>query len=366
MMCKKYVVRVNENNNIFDVKTDVNQCSFQDMKAIYNKTKEYVKSGIVSLILICNNVESVVYSKQIHPQKDKVDEVIDSLVENLEWLLTYKENANEVMSAIDMSRDAHLKKIELYSDDFNFTETDTKNSIFDELQEILALRRKIKYSKLLVDTIANQINLKRVKDVIINSRNIIQEKPSVNVSPSKVDILEKEVIKDVFDIEGINKIKQLKRDNDKIILLNNSITPIKKVSQDSTAITKPKENPTSNESINQSNSTMESVPEIDTVQEEVLYKGNSYKKLKDCKIAFKRDILENFKSLTPQLKSKYNYISKIGDKIYGYIFKQEYKGMALVEKLSKFTDSTINKKNKEYNKVLVVNGELYCLSKGIS
>ena len=148
-----------------------------------------------------------------------------------------------------------------------------------------------------------------------------------------MNILEKEVIKDVFEIESINKIKQIKRDNDKVILLNNSITPIKK---------------------------------IDSVTEEVIYKGNSYKKLKDCKIMLKKEVLNNFKVLTPQLKRKYNYISKVGGKIYGCLYKAKYNNMALVEIIPNFSEATIVKKNKEYNRVEIVDGKLYCLSEGIS
>ena len=55
--------------------------------------------------------------------------MIDSLIDNLNWLLTYKENADEVMSAIDISRDAHLKKVELYGEDINWTTVDNFNKL---------------------------------------------------------------------------------------------------------------------------------------------------------------------------------------------------------------------------------------------
>lgn len=369
-MEKKYIVRVNEDGKVFEVKTNVDKHSFTEMKQVYNNTKESIKSGTITLLSITDNLEKIVYSKTIEPKKDKIDQVIDSLIENLNWLITYKENASEVMSAIDMSRDAHLKKIELYSDNFNFSEVDTKNSIFDELQEILSLRRKIKYSKLLVDTITNKVNLEKIKTVLINSREFVQEKPSVNVSPSTVDILEKEVIRDVFEIEDMNKIKQLKKENDKIILLNNSITPIKKINiscdlknDDST---KEDSKYTSNETTSNAIISNDEFKEIEeSLEEEILYKGNSYKKLKDCKILLKKDLLDNFKSVTPQIKSKYNYITKIGEDVYGYVYKQKYKDMALVEVITNFSKATVKRKNKEYNQVEIVDGKLYCLSKGI-
>ena len=343
-MEKTYIVRVNKDDNVFDVKTDADTHSFKEMKDVYNKTKDTIKSGTVTLLSINNdNTESVIYSKNVQ-QKEKIDEVLDTLIDNLNWLLTYKENADEVMSAIDISRDAHLKKVELYGEDINCANADSKENIFDELQEILSLRRRIKYSKLLVENITNQIDLSKLKNLLINCRSVVKEKPSVNVSMSSVNILEKESIKDIFNLEDINKIKLLKKKNDKIILLNNSITPVKKVGVND-------KNSSKNQSIN---------------LKKVLHKGNSYKKLKGNKIIWKKDIIDDYKTLTPELKRKYNYIVKIDDKIYGYLYKKEYEGRALVETHKSFTDSVLAKKREEFSKVKIVDGKLYCLSEGIS
>lgn len=351
-MRKTYVVRVNRDNDIFDVKTDADTHSFKEMKDIYNKTKDTIKSGTVTLLSINDdNTENLIYSKNVQ-RKEKIDEVIDSLIDNLNWLLTYKENADEVMSAIDISRDAHLKKVELYGEDINCTNIESKESIFDELQEILSLRRKIKYSKLLVENITNRVDLSNLKNILTNCRDVVKEKPSVNVSTSSVNILEKETIKDVFDLEDINKIKLLKKKNDKIILLNNSITPIKKVN-------------TNNENKENKDKDKKTIKSDECI-EEVLHEGNSYKKIKGNKILFKKSIINNYKSITPELKRKYNYIVKIDGKVYGYLYKKEYNGMALVETHTNFTDSTLTKKLKEFSEVKIVDGKLYCLSEGIS
>ena len=346
-MGKTYIVRVDRDNNVFDVKTDADAHSFKEMKDVYNKAKDTIKSGTVTLLSINNdNTENVIYSKNVQ-QKEKIDEVLDTLIDNLNWLLAYKENADDVMSAIDISRDAHLKKVELYGEDINCANADSKENIFDELQEILSLRRRIKYSKLLVENITNQIDLSKLKNLLINCRSVVKEKPSVNVSTSSINVLEKEEIKDIFNLEDIDKIKLIKKKNDKIILLNNSVTPIKKVDTNSK---------------NKNNKVVKS----DKCIEEVLYKGNSYKKLKDNKIMFKKDVIENYKSITTELKKKYNYIARIDGKVYGYLYKKEYEGMALVETLTHFTNSTLTKKRKKFSEVKIVDGKLYCLSEGIS
>ena len=87
--------------------------------------------------------------------------------------------------------------------------------------------------------------------------------------------------------------------------------------------------------------------------------------IKGDKIALKKSIINNFEGITDKLKSQYNYITEIQGNVYGYMYKKEYEGMALVEVHKNFTNETIIKKNKEFSEIKVVDGKLYCLEKGV-
>ena len=223
-----YIVKVIIDDMEMVVKTDRDSTSYSEMKELYDKTKQKIsntRNGSVILVGVNEDGYTTIYSKSIE-KKEEIDIVISNLIENINWLLEYSNKADEMIVSMDMTKDMFLKKIELFEDYTIDNEEEVlqlKANLFDELQDILTLRRRVKYNSILSKKIASKLNLKNILKAIDNSIKEMTKNTSVNVTPNTI-VKHKELeVKDFFTLDTVNKISQLKKECDKVLITEDKL-----------------------------------------------------------------------------------------------------------------------------------------------
>lgn len=229
-----YMVKVVMDDKEAFVKTHRNTTSYSEMKELYDITKEKITDGNVLLIGINSTGYTTLHSKYT-TKEEEIDLVVSSLIKNIKWLIEYNNKSQELFGSMNMSRDMFLKNVELfdfYEKDNELENLKLKENIFDKLKEILVLRRKVKYSNILVNKISSRLNLNRILTVLEKSIEAASENSSVNISPSAIEKQSEHDIEDFFSLETINKLSEIRNQNDKILVTENKVIGYRKVTQD--------------------------------------------------------------------------------------------------------------------------------------
>ena len=327
-----YMVKVVVDGVETVVKTKRDTTSYSEMKELYSKTKDKVIHGNVMFIGINSTGYTTIYSKN-NEKKEEIDVVVSDLIENINWILEYSKKSNELKSSMDMSRDMYLKNIELFNDyevDDEEATRKLKENIFDELREILVLRRKVKYNALLAEKISSKLNLKKILKDIDSSIKSMSENSSVNVSPSAIEKQKEYSIKEFFDLNTIEKISTMKKENDKVLVTKGKIIGYNK---------------TVNKNVKSNDSEIPLVKEDSDVLGDTIYKCNEFDfehpsiKCVEEKLFknIKNSHIENF--IKNQSK-KFNLITKKDNNIYCYKFENPEE-LIYFDK-DKFENSVVN------------------------
>lgn len=220
-----YMVKVVVDGVETVVKTNRDATSYSEMKDLYSKTKEKVTSGNVMFVGINSTGYTTIHSKNIE-KKEEIDEVVSSLIENINWILDFSEKSEELLRTMDMSKDMYLKNVELFNDyeiDDEEETRKTKEKIFDELKEILVLRRKTKYNAILANKISSRLNLEKILKDIDCSVKSLSKNTSVNISTSDIEKQNEYSIRDFFNLDNIQKISEIRKENDKVLVTSSKI-----------------------------------------------------------------------------------------------------------------------------------------------
>lgn len=308
-----YMVKVVVDGVETVVKTKRDTTSYSEMKELYSKTKDKVVHGNVMFIGINSTGYTTIYSKN-NEKKEEIDVVVSELIDNINWILEYSKKSNELKSSMDMSRDMYLKNIELFNDyevDDEEATRKLKENIFDELREILVLRRKVKYNALLAEKISSKLNLKKILKDIDSSIKSMSENSSVNVSPSAIEKQKEYSIKEFFDLNTIEKISTVKKENDKVLITKGKIIGYNK---------------TNNKNVKSNHSEIPLIKERSEVLGDIIYKCNEFDfehpsvKCVDEKL-FKNIKDSHIKSFIKNQSKKFNLITKKDNNIYCYKFE---------------------------------------------
>lgn len=339
----RYSVRVlkDEDQIELEVSTNRDKSNYKEMVSLYNETKEKVKNGTIKFIGFKeNNEEYELFSKKNKNLK-KVDEVVNNLIDNINWLSIQHKNSSHLMQVADSTRDMKLKKIELF-DDLELNEEQiiqSKIEIFDEIQEILKIRREVKYQNILINRIFNNINVSKLLKDIEDSRNETLKKPSIDLNNSKPIIAEEYDIDSLFTSDTVSLIANLTTKHEKVFATNSKVLACDK---------KKKE-----------------LEEL--IESKIIYEGKSYKKLKKANNGIKLEtkIFQNIKekeisSFIANHCQKFNIMERIGNDIHCHKYVQNYKGYAVIQKLPQYKLSTKERLSQIY-KTEIVNNILYCL-----
>lgn len=98
------------------VKTNRDTTSYSEMKELYSKTVGKVEYGKVILIGINSSGYTNIYSKNTEKQEEEMDVIVSNLIENINAIVKYAENAHLLEGSMNMSKDMYLKNIELFND----------------------------------------------------------------------------------------------------------------------------------------------------------------------------------------------------------------------------------------------------------
>lgn len=220
-----YIVKVIVNNVEKVVETNRDKTSFKEMRELYSITKEKLTCGNVMFIGINSTEYNVILSKTIE-KEEEMDTVISNLIENIKWIIDYSSKSDELLGSMNMSKDMFLKNIELFEDyliDDEAINRQKKEDIFDELKRILLLRRKVKYNNLLVDKINARLNLKDILKALEDAVKSISNNTCVNLSKSDIEKQKEHSIRDFFNMDTIEKISEMRKENDKLLITENKI-----------------------------------------------------------------------------------------------------------------------------------------------
>lgn len=226
-----YMVKMLINGDEIIVKSNADTTSYNEMKELYKYTKETVVCDNVILIGI-NSMGYTTLESKLQTSNHEIDVVVENLINNIKWLMEYEAKSQELFGSMNMSRDMFLKNVELFEEDNSISTIDSlkiKEDIFNSLKEILVLRRKVKYSNILVKKISSRLNLERVLTVLEKSKEAMASNSSVNISSSSIEKQSELEIGELFDLETINTLSELRNQNDKILITENKVFGYKKV-----------------------------------------------------------------------------------------------------------------------------------------
>ena len=208
------------------VKTNRDTTSYSEMKELYSKTVGKVEYGKVILIGINSSGYTNIYSKNTEKQEEEMDVIVSNLIENINAIVKYAENAHLLEGSMNMSKDMYLKNIELFND-FELDDEEEnrrkKEEIFDELRDLLKLRRKVKYNTLLAKKIVSRTGLSKLVNKIELSKKSLKNNSCINISKKDIVKQNEYDVKQFFDLETINKISQMREENDKILIMQDKI-----------------------------------------------------------------------------------------------------------------------------------------------
>lgn len=215
------------------VKTSRDVTSYSEMKELYSKTVSRVEYGDVMLVGVNSLGYTTIYSKNIEKEEEEMDVIVSNLIENINSIVKYAENAHILEGSMNMSKDMYLKNIELFND-FELDDEEEnrrkKEEIFDELRDLLKLRRKVKYNTLLAKKIVSKTGLSKLVNKIELSKKSLKYNSCLNVSKKDIVKQEEYDVKEFFDLETINKISQMREENDKILIMQDKIVGYNKSS----------------------------------------------------------------------------------------------------------------------------------------
>ena len=228
-----YMVKAIVDGKELFVKTHRNTTSYTEMKELYDITTEKIQNGNVLLIGINSTGYTTLHSK-FGNKDEEIDIVVSNLIKNIKWLIEYNDKSKELFGSMNMSRDMFLKNVELfdfYEKDNELENLKLKENIFDKLKEILNLRRTVKYSNIVADKICSRLNLPRILTVLEKSVESACECSSVNITPSTVEQQGEYEIENIFNLDTINKLSEIRSKNDKVLITRNKVIGYRKVNQ---------------------------------------------------------------------------------------------------------------------------------------
>lgn len=359
-----YLVKVTTNGMELEVKTLKDKSNYSEMMSLYHETKTSIKEGTIQFMGINQSGETEIFSTQKEDKKE-IDVLVDSVLDGLMKIKKYSENSSIFEGLINSTRDVNLKQVELFSNlEFNEDEAILeKAKIFDEIQDVLRLRRTLKYQNIISNNICSQLDVDKIIKTINSVRANALKKPSIDLENSKPLIKEVCEIDSIFNVENFPILNDFVDKYDKVFISENKIQGAVK--------------PTKQECVKKNDLVKEIEEENNQSElemmglEGVIYIGNSFEKIKGDKVivdkfAFKNLTAKSDESIIKQYKQEFNVITKDGENICCYKYVEGYAGYGIVKKERNFTAKTRLKLSKKYSRVEVVNNYLYCLKKAVT
>ena len=193
-----YMVKVITNGMELEVKTLKNKSDYSEMMNLYHETKASIKEGTIQFMGVNSDGETEIFSTQKEDKKE-IDVLLDTIIDSLNTIKGYADNSSLLEKAINTTKDANLKRIELFSE-IEYDEEEmvlAKAKIFDEIQDVLKLRRTLKYQSIISNNICSKLNIDEIISALKSVRKEAVKKPSIDLKNSKP------IVKEVCDIDSI-------------------------------------------------------------------------------------------------------------------------------------------------------------------
>lgn len=359
-----YMVKVITNGIELEVKTLKNKSDYSEMMNLYSETKSSIKEGNIQFVGVNSDGETEIFSTQKEDRKE-IDVLVNNIIDALTKIKEYSKNSCTLDGLMNSTRDSDLKQIELFSN-IELDEDEEvleKVRIFDEIQELLKLRRTIKYQNIISNKICSQLDVDGIIKTINSIRKTTLKKPSINLEKSKPIIKDVCEIDSIFNVENFSILNDFVKKYDKVYITENKIKGVVKSKKQETV-----ENNDLVLEIKEENNQSE----LERIGlDNVIYIGKSFDKIKGNKalvdkFEFMNLTAKSDDTIISEYNKAYNVITKNGEKICCYKYVEEYAGYGVIQKQQTVSLKTKLKLAKKYARVEVVDNMLYCLQNTIT